>query len=163
MKQKFLKINKQEKKNHNKMPKLFDLVSEIELPSFYSIFCSSRRKYQRYETIIQQEKSKNEYLTLQIGSIKDELIESYIQLLEIQRKLVSEALINYEQIHKQYELVKELKEKNDHILTNYIITTIENIEEDWKKKENTYYELLEIEMKKFETIETKLKIVSNSI
>ncbi len=146
------------------MSKLFDLVSEIEIPSIYSICCSSRRKHTKIEKILEQEKAKNQYLTQEVKIVKDALIESYIELLDFQQKKLAIALEKYNQIHKQFEQIKDYKQKNKlSLLSSYIITTIENVEDDWKKIENSHYELLEIEMKKFEILETKIKIVSNSI
>ena len=148
------------------MSKLFNLVSEIEFPSIYAICCSPRRKYQRYEKIIQQEKDKNEYLTKELKITKDALIKSYYDLLEYERVKLKECLVNYEHFNRVYERIKYLKENNKiEELKCYVFedATIETIEEYYKKKEDYYYDLLDNQMKIFESLEKKIKMLNKII
>ena len=153
--------------------KLYNHVSDFEMHnssltwplfaflSIFTICCSSRRKFERYENMIQQEKDKNEYLKIQLKSTKKQLIESYNLLLLHQQNILKEDLQSYEMCLKTYEKVKEFKLANDiEALQHYIFldSSIEDIEDDWKKTVDLHYEKLEKQMKVFESVETKLKI-----
>lgn len=146
--------------------KLYNHVADFEIPSlsFFSIFticCSSRRKFERYERIIQQEKDKNEYLKMELKATKQLLIESYADLLLHEQQILKEVLWAYELTQTQYTKVKEFKATNNlDELQDYMFIdgSIDDIEDDWKKTVDLHYAKLEKQMKVFEDVEMKLKI-----
>lgn len=146
--------------------KLYNHVADFEMPSlsFFSIFticCSSRRKFDRYERIIQQEKDKSEYLKMELKATKQLLIKSYVELLIHEQHILKEILWTYELTQKQYSKVKELKADNnlDELQAYMFIDgSIDDIEDDWEKTVDLAYTKLEKQMKVFEDVEMKLKI-----
>lgn len=150
--------------------KLYNHVVDFEMPtlSFFSIFticCSSRRKFERYERIIQQEKDKNIYLKMELKATKQLLIESYADLLLHEQQILKEVLWAYETSQKQYEKVKELKATNNldelqayMFIDESVDGSVDDVEDDWKKIVDLHYAKLEKQMKVFEDVEMKLKI-----
>ncbi len=148
--------------NTRKM-KLYNHVAEFEFPSIWIIFsicCLSRRRNERYERIIQQEKSKNEYLKFELKATKHLLIKSYENLLEHERYKLKEFIVGYEYAQEQYNRVKELKMSNDILQLQTFVSidgTLENVEDDWKNMVDRAYTVLERQMKVFESVEFKIK------
>lgn len=149
--------------------KLFNHISDFEIPSIWTIFticCSSRRKFERYEKIIEQEKSKNEYLNFELKTMIQLIIEAYTVILMNEQEILKECLMSYEYAQKQYNLVKELKLVNDVESLQTLVfndSTIDNVEEDWKKTLELIYDSLEKQTIVFERLEQKIKMFQTKI
>lgn len=145
--------------------KIFNLTSEFEFPSLYTIFsvcCSSRRKHERLERLLQQERHKNAYLQETLLHNKELLIQSYETLLEYERSRLNEMVFIYKSSVRTCESVKKLYvEKNIEELQKYVFVdgTVENVVYDWEKTVELEYETLEKQMKVFESIEARIKAV----
>jgi hypothetical protein len=145
--------------------KLFNHVSEFEFPSIWTLFsicCLSRRRNERYERIIQQERNKNDYLKHELRITKYELIEVYEMMLEIQRKELQQYVWSHQSAQKDYDCVKQLKLENKiEELESFVFIdgTIEDVEEDWKNTVEITYRRLEQEMKKFEDLQEKIRLL----
>ena len=141
----------------------FELIS---VWSIFSICCSSRRKFERYEKIIQQEKDKNTSLKFELNITIKMLIDSYkIQLIQ-QQEVLKRYLIAYDYAEKQYKKVKELKlAKNFKSLQSYAFVerSIDSVEEDWKENVKIAFENLDKQMIMFEELEQKIKMFEAKI